>query len=73
MIKPLSVQIYASATSFRSYQSGIYNDPTCPTEHNHATNVVGRGIDAATGSDYWIMRNSWGTGWGENGYIKMLV
>lgn len=45
--QPLNVSIYASATSFRQYSSGIYNDPLCGTQHNHATNVVGWGIGTA--------------------------
>ena len=68
-IKPLNVSIYASAASFRNYQSGIYNDPTCGNQHNHATNVVG--IGELNGIQYWVMRNSWGTDWGDMGYMKM--
>jgi len=70
-LKPLNVSIYASATSFQQYSSGIYNDPNCGNQHNHATNVVGWGI--SSGVEYWIMRNSWGTSWGEEGYMKMEI
>jgi C1A family cysteine protease len=68
-LKPLNVSIYASAATFRSYSKGIYNDPNCGNQHNHATNVVGLGIE--DGIEYWVMRNSWGTSWGEGGYIRM--
>lgn len=55
------------------YKSGIYNDPTCSNQHNHATNIVGWGIGTLEQPEYWIMRNSWGTGWGEQGYMRMQI
>jgi len=61
----------ASATSFHLYSEGIYNDPACGNQHNHATNVVGMGIE--NGTEYWIMRNSWGEDWGEAGYMRMEI
>jgi C1A family cysteine protease len=70
-LKPLNVSIMASATTFRQYSSGIFNDPNCGSEHNHATNVVGMGIE--NGIEYWVMRNSWGSDWGENGYMRMQI
>ena len=70
-LKPLNVSIEASATSFHQYSSGIFNDPACGDQHNHATNVVGMGIE--NGVEYWLMRNSWGTDWGEQGYMKMEI
>jgi len=35
--------------------------------------MVGWGTDATTAQDYWIVRNSWGTGWGEAGYIRIAT
>lgn len=63
-LQPLKVSIRASADSFRQYKTGIYNDPDCGTVHNHATLVVGWNADEA-GNEYWIMKNSWGSDWGE--------
>ena len=71
--QPLKTSIRASAATFKSYKGGIYNDPECGTEHNHATLAVGWGMDASTGIEYWIMKNSWGTDWGESGYIRLEI
>lgn len=70
-LKPISVSICASSSAFHQYSSGIFDDPTCGDQHNHATNVVGYGIENNTA--YWLMRNSWGTGWGEQGYMRLAV
>ena len=44
----------------------------CGTSINHAVVLIGYGTDLATGKDYWLVRNSWGTSWGEAGYIRLL-
>jgi len=54
---------------------GIYSDNSnsCTGARvNHAVAIVGWGHDAAKG-DYWIVRNSWGSDWGENGYMRITV
>ena len=69
--QPLSVSIEADKSVFQSYKSGIFNSASCGTNLDHATNVVGWGTSGST--DYWIMRNSWGTTWGEQGYMRVAI
>jgi C1A family cysteine protease len=67
--QPLSVSIEADRSVFQNYRSGIFNSTACGTSLDHATNVVGWGTSG--GVDYWLMRNSWGTTWGESGYMRV--
>ena len=61
--------------AFQAYSSGIYTDTNtnCPqceyTQSNHAISLIG--WDDNNGDGYWILRNSWGTTWGENGYMRI--
>ena len=64
-------------TSFQNYSGGVWSDNnSCTngayTTTNHAISLVGWGHDASKG-DYWILRNSWGSSWGENGYMRIAV
>ena len=45
------------------------NDPGCGTTLDHGVSIVGYGKEA--GIEYWIVRNSWGPTWGDNGYIRI--
>ena len=65
-VGPISVAIDASHHSFMHYSHGIYEEPACNVKNvDHAVLVVGYT------PDYWIIKNSWGTKWGEEGYMKM--
>lgn len=67
---PVGVAIDTSLPSFDNYQGGIYQEDRCSTNNPvHAVLVVGYGSE--NGVDYWLIKNSWDTFWGENGYIRM--
>lgn len=71
IVGPISVCIDASNDSFQHYSGGIYSDPACnPHRLDHAVLIVGYGTDEHQ-QDYYIVKNSWGSDWGENGYFRL--
>jgi cathepsin L len=68
-VGPIAVAIDANHNSFSQYKSGVYNEVTCSKSVDHAVLVVGYGT--YQGLPYWLVKNSWGTSWGMNGYVMM--
>lgn len=67
--QPTSVAI--DAQKIMNYQSGVFSDANCGTSLDHGVAVVGYGTDPSSNKQFWIVRNSWGASWGEQGYIRM--
>jgi cathepsin L len=68
-IGPMAVSVDAGSWSF--YSGGIFNGCSLnDIDLDHAVQAVGYGTE--NGKDYWIVRNSWGSGWGERGFIRLL-
>jgi len=69
-VGPVSIG-YDATTNLQRYRSGIFDDPTCGSRRlNHGILVVGYGSE--NGRDFWIVKNSWGPRWGENGYFRSI-
>ncbi|GMN43577.1 hypothetical protein TIFTF001_012775 [Ficus carica] len=68
-VQPVSVSIDANGTSFKYYKSGVFTGP-CGTSPHHAVTFVGYGT-AEDGTKYWLLKNSWGEDWGENGFMRL--
>ncbi|KAJ4846881.1 hypothetical protein Tsubulata_011889, partial [Turnera subulata] len=66
--QPVSAAIDSSGMDFQFYESGIFTGE-CEADLDHGIAVVGYG--KSNGTKYWLVKNSWGTTWGEKGYIRM--
>lgn len=67
---PVSVTVDADSTAFRNYSTGVITAADdCGTKLDHAIAAVGYGTE--DGNDYYLVRNSWGSAWGDKGYIKI--
>jgi len=72
-VGPVSVA-FEVVGDFMDYYGGVYVGKTCQSlaqTVNHAVLAVGFGTDSTSGLDYWLVKNSWGTTWGEEGYFRI--
>lgn len=67
---PVSIAIEADTSIFQHYTGGVISSSACGTSLDHGVLIVGYGTEA-DGTMYWLVKNSWGTSWGDNGYIKI--
>ena len=67
---PVAAYISFPPRIFKSYESGIFNDPSCGIDHTHGVLIVGYN---SGDEPYWIVQNSWGSSWGENGYFRIAA
>jgi C1A family cysteine protease len=66
--QPVSIAIEADQREFQLYKSGVFST-SCGINLDHGVLVVGYGSE--NNLDYYLVKNSWGTSWGNNGYIKL--
>jgi len=67
--QPLAVAIEADTMVFQTYKSGVLSSSSCGNNLDHAVLVVGNGT--LDGQEYWTVKNSWGYGWGDGGFVKL--
>ena len=60
----------ATPEALEEYKGGIFNDTTGDMRLTHDVSVVGFGVE--NGVKYWVVRNSWGANWGENGFFRVV-
>ena len=64
-----TLSVAVDANQWGPYKSGTFSGCSVNYQVNHAVNIVGVNVPAG----YWIVRNSWGSWWGDNGYIKIAL
>lgn len=68
---PMGIEIAADWDKFTHYSSGIIKSKDCGVDPDHAVTAVGYGVE--NGDEYILIKNSWDTDWGENGYVRILL
>lgn len=70
--QPVSVCIEADTSVFQYYRGGVIKDKACGTKLDHCVGLAGYVNDESAGGPYWIVKNSWGTSWGEKVHINIF-
>lgn len=66
---PVSIAIEADTKTFQLYKSGVITSDACGTNLDHGVLIVGYGEE--DGVMYWLVKNSWSSSWGDDGYVKI--
>ncbi|MBA0865507.1 hypothetical protein Goshw_012851 [Gossypium schwendimanii] len=67
--QPVSVALEGTGRDFQLYSGGVFTGD-CGNSLTHAATIVGYGT-SEEGLNYWLIKNSWGETWGENGYMRI--
>eukprot|EP00548_Thalassiothrix_antarctica_P013921 CAMPEP_0194180558 /NCGR_PEP_ID=MMETSP0154-20130528/16985_1 /TAXON_ID=1049557 /ORGANISM="Thalassiothrix antarctica, Strain L6-D1" /LENGTH=341 /DNA_ID=CAMNT_0038896275 /DNA_START=8 /DNA_END=1030 /DNA_ORIENTATION=+ len=72
-MQPISIAIQAGVSAFQFYKKGVLDNDKCGAHGgvDHGVLAVGYGTDLETQTPYWLVKNSWGDKWGEDGYLRM--
>ena len=72
-MQPISVAIQANQFVFQFYKTGVITDDSCGSTGSidHGVLAVGYGTDLETQQPYFLIKNSWGATWGQDGYVKL--
>jgi len=70
-MQPVSVAIQADQFAFQFYKGGVLTNDSCGDQLDHGVLAVGYGSDLETNEPYFLVKNSWGPTWGEDGYIRI--
>jgi len=68
--QPLALAIEADQSAFQLYTSGVIDSKTCGNQLDHTILLIGYGTDA--GKKYWTLQNTWGSSWGEKGFVRLV-
>jgi KDEL-tailed cysteine endopeptidase len=70
---PVGIAVDSSKSFFKNYDTGIIRSGSCGTDIGHAVLAVGYGVEEETGDEYIMIKNSWGSSWGNKGIGKILL